>query len=75
MISTKMRRESEMVRVSAETSDVTGRVTKREHDMTPYKVDKLTVNGGTGIFLYEIYTPEHVFLICTYTVNLAKPVD
>lgn len=48
MTSTEMRRESEMVRVSAETSDVAGRVTKIEHDMTwtPNKVDKLTVNGG-----------------------------
>lgn len=45
MTTTEMRRESEMVRVSAETSDVAGRVTKKEHDMTPYKVDKLTVNG------------------------------
>lgn len=53
MTSTEMRRESEMVRVSAETSDVAGRVTKR--DITPYKVDKLTVNSGNKFFGNIVY--------------------
>lgn len=63
MTSTEMRRDSEMVRVRAETSDLAGRVTKREHDMTPYKVDKLIVNVGNFMYL----------LLCTFSVNLAKP--